>query len=93
MTTEEISKLTSRIDGIVRESRDTIDILDVEIVFRPDHHGDPSVYVTVEMAPGAPARHYAEFLTDLAGRLTPETHTSDGFLFPYVRSRIGEEAA
>jgi len=93
MTRTERDDLSRRIDVIVREYVPPDILTDLDVDFDRDHLGEESIFVVLHMKDGRTTREYVDFLQTLSSRLMDETHTSDGFLFPYVSSRIEEEAA
>jgi len=93
MTRTERDDLSRRIDVIVREHVPADILTDLDVDFDRDHLGEDSIFVVLHMKYGRTTREYVDFMRVLSSKLMDETHTSDGFLFPYVSSRIEEEAA
>jgi len=93
MTRKERDDLSCKIDTIVREHVPADLLTNLEVNFDQDHLGEDSIFVVLHMKDGRTTREYVDFLGILSSKLMDETYTSDGFLFPYVSSRIEEEAA
>jgi len=93
MVEQELINLKKDLERIVRETVSGDILENVVVTISPDHDGETAVYVNLDLRSGLSSEEYANVASDLGQHLVDHTHTSDGFLFPYIRMRTERGAA
>jgi len=93
MVQQELIDLKIKLERVVRETISSDVLESVFVSISPDHDGDTAIYINLDLCTGLSGEEYADIARNLGQKLVEYTHTSDGFLFPYIRMRTERGAA